>query len=56
MPQQMPMPLERVHAWCFDLDGTLMDTDDETVAAIGRPLRFLGEEHAAQFARRLVMF
>lgn len=56
MPQHMPIPLDRVQGWCFDLDGTLMDTDDETVEALGRPLRFLGEERAAHLARWLVMF
>ncbi|NBD34475.1 MAG: HAD-IA family hydrolase [Chloroflexi bacterium] len=56
MSQHMPIPLERVHAWCFDLDGTLMDTDDETVEALGHSLRLLGKERAARLARRLVMF
>lgn len=56
MPSQMPIPLDRVRAWCFDLDGTLMDTDDETVEALSQSMRFLGEDRAMRLARRLVMF
>lgn len=46
------IPFDRVRAWLFDLDGTLMDTDDQSVAALARRLRFLG---APRTARRLVM-
>jgi len=40
----------------FDLDGTLMDTDDQTVERLSRRLRFLGPRRAKTLARRTVMF
>lgn len=39
----------------FDLDGTLMDTDDQAVAGISRRLSRLGFRTPEQRARRLVM-
>ena len=54
----MPLDLTRIRALCFDLDGTLSDTDDQYVDRLARPLRqvkFLfpgGDPHP--FARRLV--
>ncbi len=52
-----PFPLEKVEAWLFDLDGTLMDTDDQTVERLARRLRFfLGPRRAKRLARRAVMF
>lgn len=53
--EQQPIPFSEVGAWFFDLDGTLMDTDDEAVEALARRLRFLGEARALDFARRVVM-
>ncbi len=50
------IPFDQVRAWFFDLDGTLMDTDDQSVAALSRLLRFLGAGRAQRLARRLVMF
>ncbi len=55
----MPLDIPRIHALCFDVDGTLRDTDDQYVnifARILRPVRFMlpqRDEHA--FARWLVM-
>jgi len=55
----MPLDLSRIHALCFDIDGTLRDTDDQLVqqfANLLRPLRFLFPEHNTQvYARRIVM-
>ncbi|MBN1921549.1 MAG: HAD family hydrolase [Anaerolineae bacterium] len=50
------IPFDQVRAWLFDLDGTLMDTDDQSVAVLARRLRFLGAARAQQLARRLIMF
>ena len=50
---------DRVRAICFDVDGTLRDTDDQWVAALARRLRVLhgvlpgGDER--RVARRLIM-
>jgi phosphoglycolate phosphatase-like HAD superfamily hydrolase len=55
----MPLDLERIQAVCFDIDGTLSDTDDLMVSRIARrllPLKHLlpgRDPHRA--ARRLVM-
>lgn len=50
------IPFDQVRAWFFDLDGTLMDTDDQSVASLSKWLRFLGATRAQRFARRLIMF
>jgi N-acetyl-D-muramate 6-phosphate phosphatase len=44
-----------IRGWLFDLDGTLMDTDDQAVERFARRLRVLGEPAAHRVARRLVM-
>lgn len=55
----MPIDLDRVRALCFDIDGTLSDTDDLWVAGFERRVRFLRrllprrDSHA--FARWVVM-
>ncbi|MCB9135698.1 MAG: HAD family hydrolase [Anaerolineales bacterium] len=55
----MPLELSRIHALCFDVDGTLRDTDDQYVATFAklfRPFRFiLPRRDAADFARKFVM-
>ena len=55
----MPIDLARVKGLCFDVDGTLSDTDDHWVSRITRllgPLRFLFKKGNPQpFARWLVM-
>ena len=50
----------RIRAICFDIDGTLADTDDQAVLFAGRmlarPLRLLAPHHdASVLARKLVM-
>lgn len=55
----MPFDLARVKGLCFDIDGTLSDTDDTYVATLNRllhPLRFLfREKNPTRFSRSLVM-
>lgn len=53
--KEVPIPFDRVQAWLFDLDGTLMDTDDQSVAVLARYLRFLGAARVQRWARRLIM-
>ncbi|MGC9347064.1 MAG: HAD family hydrolase [Anaerolineae bacterium] len=55
MTSSHPIPLDQIRAWLFDLDGTLMDTDDQAVEALTKRLGFLGSQRAARLARRLVM-
>lgn len=53
------LDLQRIQALCFDLDGTLVDTDDAFVdwlAARFRPLaRLVPPEVARRWARRLIL-
>lgn len=49
------IPLSQIKAWFFDLDGTLMDTDDQAVEALARRLQIAGRRRARRWARRLVM-
>jgi phosphoglycolate phosphatase-like HAD superfamily hydrolase len=55
----MKIDLTRVRAICFDVDGTLSDTDDQFVKQLVRiftPLRYiLGERLVSLTARKLVM-
>ena len=54
----MPFDPARVRAICFDVDGTLSDTDDQLVGQIAAfidRLPFLSGKSAKRFARRLVM-
>jgi HAD superfamily hydrolase (TIGR01549 family) len=62
MDTQMPenkltdkVPYTSIRAWFFDLDGTLMDTDDQTVNKLSKRLHFLGERLANKIARFFVM-
>lgn len=50
-----PIPFDKIQGWFFDLDGTLMDTDDQTVERLAQRLRFLGDARARRLARRMVM-
>jgi len=49
------IPFDKIRAWFFDLDGTLMDTDDQSVESLAQRLRFLGEARAHHLARHVVM-
>ena len=55
----MPLHPNRIRALCFDMDGTLSDTDDLLVARLSRllrPFRFLSpRQDATRLARRIVM-
>ena len=55
----MPLQVSRVHAICFDVDGTLSDTDDVMVAQLTELLKpfhmlFPGRD-LSRVARRMVM-
>ncbi len=56
----MPIDVSRIKAICFDVDGTLRDTDDQYVQKLVKwltPVRFaLPRRDVQRFARRLVMF
>ena len=56
----MPLDISRIRAICFDVDGTLSDTDDVYVQKIEKilyPFRmFLPYQDAHRAARRLVMW
>ncbi|MBN1304717.1 MAG: HAD family hydrolase [Anaerolineales bacterium] len=56
----MTLDLQRIQALCFDVDGTLSDTDDiyvEKVSRFLRPIRFLlPGQNPIRAARRLVMW
>ncbi len=55
----MPLDLSRIHALCFDVDGTLSDTDDQMTFHLARRLALLRWLFPARdpnpFARRCVM-
>ncbi|NOR89907.1 MAG: HAD-IA family hydrolase [Anaerolineales bacterium] len=54
-----PLDLSRIQAICFDLDGTLIDTDEKYVARAARWLRpisrILPDNNPQAYARRVVM-
>lgn len=56
----MPLDVKRIHLLCFDVDGTLSDTDDMFAQKIERmlhPIRFLfPRQDTHQAARRFVMW
>jgi phosphoglycolate phosphatase-like HAD superfamily hydrolase len=53
------MDISRIRALCFDVDGTLRDTDDQFVQGLASLLhpvrRLLPRQNPQHFARRLVM-
>jgi HAD superfamily hydrolase (TIGR01509 family) len=55
----MPLDFDRIKALCFDVDGTLNDTDDqfaEKVKAFLNPMRVLPFVNRDKVARRFVMW
>ena len=44
-----------IEAFLFDLDGTLLDSDNAAVEKLARRLAWLGSDQASRRARRLVM-
>jgi HAD superfamily hydrolase (TIGR01509 family) len=56
----MPLDIPRIQAICFDVDGTLRDTDDQYAAKFRRILTpfksLIPRRDVAALARRLVMF
>jgi len=55
MGSRSSIPFDRIQGWFFDLDGTLMDTDDQTVDKLAVRIRGLGPSASRRFARWLVM-
>ena len=54
---RVPLDLARVRALCFDVDGTLSDTDDYVAANVAAWMRRVpGLPHPDRLARRLVMW
>jgi phosphoglycolate phosphatase len=54
----MALDLSRIRALCFDVDGTIADTDDHLVAQIAALLDavpFIGGRRAERLARQVVM-
>lgn len=55
----MPLDIGRIRALCFDVDGTLNDTDDqftETVKSLLKPLDVLPFVDRGRIARRFIMW
>ncbi len=52
----MPLDLPRIHALCFDVDGTLSDTDDLYVKKVVRFLPGFLFHNPERVARRFVMW
>jgi phosphoglycolate phosphatase-like HAD superfamily hydrolase len=55
MTERIAFDKGAVEAVLFDLDGTLMDTDDQAVERLARRLQKLRWRNASRAARRLVM-
>ncbi|MBE3142878.1 MAG: HAD-IA family hydrolase [Planctomycetes bacterium] len=55
----MPLDVSRIQAICFDIDGTLSDTDDQWVSQVEKRLKllrpFFPHQDVRPFARWLVM-
>lgn len=54
----MPLDLPRIRALCFDVDGTISDTDDHLVAQLAKALHgvpLVSGRRAERVARQLVM-
>ncbi|MBK8900209.1 MAG: HAD family hydrolase [Anaerolineaceae bacterium] len=55
MTEPTPIPFQEIQAILFDMDGTLIDTDDQAVLKISRWLQPILGEQAAQYVRWLLM-
>ena len=52
----MTLDVARIKALCFDVDGTLSDTDDQMVASLARRLKWvMSQSRAEKLSRTLVM-
>jgi HAD superfamily hydrolase (TIGR01509 family) len=49
------IPVNSIQAWFFDLDGTLMDTDDQAVETLARRMRLIGSTASKRLARFVIM-
>ncbi|MBN1338484.1 MAG: HAD family hydrolase [Bacteroidales bacterium] len=49
------IPFEDIRAWFFDLDGTLMDTDDQVAERLARKLKVFPPRRAGIIARKIIM-
>ncbi len=56
----MPLDIPRIRALCFDVDGTLSDTDDQFIHKLVKILTpfkfFFRDNNLHPFARKMVMF
>ncbi|MCJ7724176.1 MAG: HAD family hydrolase [Anaerolineales bacterium] len=56
----MPLDIHRIHALCFDVDGTLSDTDDlfvQKTSSLFKPVKYLFRDHDyRRAARRFIMW
>jgi phosphoglycolate phosphatase len=55
MTQPIPIPFPEIQAILFDMDGTLIDTDDHLVLKVSRWLQPVVGEQAAQYVRWVLM-
>jgi phosphoglycolate phosphatase len=55
MTETTSIPFQEIQAILFDMDGTLIDTDDQAVAQVARWLRPFVRQRAPRLARWLVM-
>ncbi|MCB8980280.1 MAG: HAD family hydrolase [Ardenticatenaceae bacterium] len=55
MTEPTPIPFAEIQAILFDMDGTLIDTDDQAVLKFARWLQPILGERAAQYVRWLLM-
>ena len=55
----MPLDISRIQAICFDIDGTLSDTDDKWISQVEKWLKllrpFFPHQDTRPFARRIIM-
>lgn len=51
----MPLKIEKIQALCFDVDGTLLDTDEQVAARLTRLLKPVLGSRSARASRRITM-